>query len=61
MSADAMDDGKLRDWAAGDFETWTGKSKGANAAIEALLPIAAVAIGLTVMGIIFEVVSHHVA
>jgi hypothetical protein len=30
-------------------------------AVETLLPIAAVAIGLTALGIIFDVIAHHVA
>jgi hypothetical protein len=60
-SDDAMDDRTFRDWAAGEFETWTGKSNGINSAVEALLPIAAVAVGLTVLGVIFDVVVHHAA
>jgi hypothetical protein len=37
----------------------TGRFKGANAAVEALLPIAAVSIGLVALGIIFDIVAHH--
>jgi hypothetical protein len=43
----------LRDWAAGDFETAQGRRKAATAAVEMLLPIAAAAFGMTVLGIIF--------
>ncbi len=40
---DARDDSHLsfRDWAVGDFDTLTGRVKGANATAEVLLPIAA--------------------
>jgi|GraSoiStandDraft_4_1057263.scaffolds.fasta_scaffold330873_1 hypothetical protein len=59
-SGDAgTDDHRFRDWAAGEFEMGTGRFKGANAAIEALLPIAAVSIGLVALGIIFDIVARH--
>jgi hypothetical protein len=58
---EAMDEGKLRDWATGEFEMLTGTFKGTEAAVEALLPIAAVAFGLLALGIIFDVISHHTA
>jgi hypothetical protein len=47
----------LREWAAGEFDTWQGRLKGANAAIEILLPIAATAVGMLAIGIVFYVVS----
>jgi hypothetical protein len=43
----------FRDWAFADFESWQSKQRGGHAAIEALLPIAAVAFGLTALGLIF--------
>jgi len=43
----------LRDWASGDFETAQGRRKAASAALEMLLPIAAAAFGMTVLGIVF--------
>jgi len=43
----------LRDWASGDFETAQGRRKAASAAVEMLLPIAAAAFGMTVLGIVF--------
>jgi len=46
----------FRDWAAGEFETWTGSVKGANASVEILLPIAAVAVGMMMLGLVFP---HH--
>ena len=47
----------FRDWAFGDCATWQGKQRGTHAAIEALLPIAAVAFGLTALGIAFVVIG----
>ena len=41
----------FRDWAVGEFDTWTGPVKGANATAEVLLPIVAVAVGMTLLGI----------
>jgi hypothetical protein len=53
---DAQGGGKaptLRDWAAGELETAHGRRKAATAAVEMLLPIAAAAFGMTVLGIVF--------
>ena len=44
---------RFRDWASGDFATWTGRSKAANAAVEILLPLGAIAFGMTAIAIIF--------
>jgi hypothetical protein len=57
------DDGHLsfRDWAVGEFDTWTGPIKGANAAAEVLLPIAAVAVGMTVLGLVFHIIASGAA
>ena len=44
----------FRDWASGEFDTWQGRLKGANAAVEILLPIAAVAFGMTAFGIVWH-------
>jgi hypothetical protein len=43
----------LREWAKWEYETWAGKVSGAEAAVQILLPIAAAAIGMTAIGIIF--------
>ena len=43
----------IRDWSLGDFPVWGGKIKGSHAAIDVLLPLAAVAFGLTAIGIVF--------
>ena len=44
----------LRDWSAWDYDTWTGRLPGAQAATEILLPIAAAAVGMTVIGLIYR-------
>jgi hypothetical protein len=43
----------FRDWRIGDFAVWGGKLRGTQAAIDMLLPLAAVAFGLTAIGIVF--------
>jgi hypothetical protein len=49
----------FRDWASADFVTWQDRLQGSNAAIEALLPIATAAFGMTVFGIIFHIAAHN--
>jgi hypothetical protein len=44
----------FRQWAAGDFDTWQDRVKGRNAAVEVLLPMAAIAIGMTAFAIILH-------
>jgi hypothetical protein len=60
---DARADSHLsfRDWAVGDFDTSTGLVKGANAAAEVLLPIAAVAVGMTMLGLVFHIIASGAA
>ena len=41
-------------WLQGHFATWTGEEKSSTAAVEVLLPLAAVAFGLTAIGIVFQ-------
>jgi hypothetical protein len=48
----------FRDWAATDFDTWQGRLSGAQAAAQILLPIAAVAFGMTIFGIAFHFAEH---
>lgn len=50
----------LSDWSAAECDTWQCRLKGRDAAIETLLPIAAVAFGMTAIGIVLLLVSHHV-
>ena len=42
------------DWTSGDFETWQGRLKGKDAAVQILLPIASVAFGMTLFAIIMH-------
>jgi hypothetical protein len=44
----------FRAWGSADFETWTGRLRGSHAATEILLPIAAVAFGMTAFGIVLH-------
>ena len=44
----------LGKWLHGQFATWTGQEKGSTAAVELLLPLAAVALGITALGIVLE-------
>ena len=62
-NVDARDDDHLsfRDWAVGEFDTCTGPVKGANATAEVLLPIAAVAVGMTVLGLVFHIIASGAA
>jgi hypothetical protein len=46
--------GSLGGWMRGQLATWTDKEKASTAAVEILLPLAAVAFGITAIGIVFE-------
>ena len=48
---------RLSDWTAGTFETWQCRLSGSEAAVQVLLPIAAVALGLMAIGIVFVAVG----
>jgi hypothetical protein len=50
----------FRDWAAGEFGAGQDHLKGSHAAVEALLPIAALAFGMTAFGIVLYLTSHGV-
>ena len=47
------------EWASHPFEIWTGSISGREAAIQILLPIAAVAFGMTVFGLAFLFAVPH--
>jgi hypothetical protein len=47
------------DWASGQFETWQDRVKGSNAALEIILPVAAAAIGMTALAIVFHYAALH--
>lgn len=46
-----------RRWKSLNFETWTGRLTGSQAAVEILLPIAAVAFGMTAFGIVLHLIQ----
>ena len=48
----------FRDWRSGDFAVWGSRLRGTDAAIDLLLPLAAVAFGLTAIGIMFLICSY---
>ena len=45
--------GAFSDWAFGQVEVWQSQLRGIDAMIDMLLPLAAVAFGLTALGIVF--------
>lgn len=47
------------EWISHPFETWTGSLSGREAALQILLPIAAVAVGMTVFGVTFLITVPH--
>jgi hypothetical protein len=47
------------DWKSRQFEIWQDRQKGANAAVEIVLPIAAAAIGMTAFAIVFHYAAVH--
>jgi hypothetical protein len=47
----------FRTWRSRNFDTWTGRLRGSQAAAEILLPIAAVAFGMTAFGIVLHLVE----
>ncbi len=47
-----------RDWKIGDFAVWGSTLRGTHAAIDMLLPLAAVAFGLTALGIVFLICAN---
>jgi len=49
------------EWSSSSFVTWTGGVSGREAAVQILLPIAAVAIGMTIFGLAFLYAVPHLA
>lgn len=49
----------FHDWAAADFDTWQGRLPGKEAATQILLPIAAVAVGMTIFGLALLFAEHQ--
>jgi hypothetical protein len=52
-------DAPFRDWTSHGFETWTGSINGREASVQILLPISAVAIGMTIFGLAFLYAVPH--
>ncbi|TMJ79621.1 MAG: hypothetical protein E6G79_20490 [Alphaproteobacteria bacterium] len=48
----------FQDWKIADFAVWGSKLRGMHAAIDMLLPLAAVAFGLTALGIVFLICAN---
>ncbi len=46
---------RFAEWLAGDFEAWPGRQRGRDAAVEVLLPIAAVAFGMSAFALALHV------
>jgi hypothetical protein len=57
---DSNPDSSWAAWLRGDFSTWTGREKSSEAVVEILLPIAAVAVGITALGIVFNLIGAGV-
>jgi hypothetical protein len=55
------DNTSFHDWRRGDFSIWGSKLVGMHAAIDMLLPLAAAAIGLTAIGIVFLICARAAA
>jgi hypothetical protein len=51
----------FRDWRIGDFAVWGSKLHSTHAAADMLLSLAAVALGLTAIGIVFVICANGVA
>jgi hypothetical protein len=47
----------FREWMTGSFDTWQDRVKGHNAAVEVLLPMAAIAIGMTAFAIVLHFIE----
>ncbi|MBN8959997.1 MAG: hypothetical protein J0H71_02610 [Rhizobiales bacterium] len=58
---DRRDAVSLRDWGSGDMDVWGARLHSKDAAINMLLPLAAVAFGLTAIGIVLLFVEPAVA
>jgi hypothetical protein len=50
----------LREWSAGECDTWQSRLPAREAAVMSLLPIAAVSFGMAAIGIVLLLVEHNV-
>jgi hypothetical protein len=53
-----LDERPWRSWMRSDFDTWQGRLSGMHAAVQILLPIAAVAFGMTIFGVTLRLVAQ---
>jgi hypothetical protein len=51
----------FHDWTDGDLAVWGARLRARDAAIDVLLPLAAVSLGLTAIGIVFVIVRASAA
>jgi len=49
----------LREWSAGECDTWQCRINSREAAVQTLLPIAGVAFGMTALAVVLLLVEHH--
>lgn len=54
---DRISSGKFRDWISGDFDMRQGRRTSMSAAIEILLPMMAAVLGITAIGIVFDLTA----
>jgi len=47
----------FHDWATGSFDTWGGRVTGKQAMVQVLLPFAAAAVGMTIIGIVLHLAT----
>ena len=52
--------GRLRDWISGDFDMRQGRRTSKSAAVEILLPMMAAVLGITAIGIVFDLTAAGV-
>jgi len=58
-TADTFETWVNETWVNGSLDTWTGRRQSKVAAIEILPPLAAVAVGMTALGIVFEIAQRN--
>jgi hypothetical protein len=51
----------FRLWASQQFRAWTGRLSGGAAAAQILLPLAAVAFGMTIFGLVYNITIPHLS
>jgi type VI protein secretion system component VasK len=49
---------RFREWTSGDLQTWQCRLRASEASLQVLLPIAAVAFGMTAIGLVYFLTGH---